>query len=87
MGKQVAHRLGENVSRVIAVCDREADIYEYRVYKTEQCYIVRVAKDRRLAEEEENLFASVAQTPKLDKHTIQLVQGGGLISVVRARHV
>ena len=75
--EQVARRLGKNMSRVVAVCDREADIYEYLMYKTEQRYIVRAARDRRLAEEEENLFASVAQTPCLGEHIIQLAQRGG----------
>lgn len=79
VGEQMAHRLGENRSRIISVCDREADIYEYLTYKTDtaQRYIVRAARDRRLAEEDENLFASVAQTPKLGEHTIHLAQRGG----------
>jgi len=77
--ERVEQRLRENGSRVIAVCDREADIYEYLSYKTEssQRYIVRAARDRRLSEEEENLFACVAQTPELGEHTIQLEQRGG----------
>jgi len=75
--EQVAMRLGEGMSRVIAVCDREADIYEYLSYKSSQRYIVRAARDRRLVEEQERLYASVAQTPCLGEHSIQLAQRGG----------
>jgi len=77
--EQVARQLGGNLSRVIAVCDREADVYEYLTYKSDtgQRYIVRAARDRRLAEEEENLFASIAQTPRLGEHTLHLAQRGG----------
>lgn len=77
--ERVAQRLGDLGSRVIAVCDREADIYEYLSYKTDnaQRYIVRAAWDRKLNDEEENLFARVAQTPELGKYTIAVGQRGG----------
>lgn len=77
--ERIEERLGEQGSRVIAVCDREADIYEYLSYKTDnaQRYIVRAARDRKLDDEEDKLFACAAQTPELGKYTIPLGQRGG----------
>lgn len=77
--EQMESQLGEDIGRVISVCDREADIYEYLDYKTSQGqrYIVRAAWNRKLSEEEDNLFGSVAQTPSLGEHTVHLAQRGG----------
>ncbi len=77
--EQMENQLGEDMGRVISVCDREADIYEYLDYKTSQGqrYIVRAAWNRKLSEEENNLFGSVAQTPSLGEHTVPLAQRGG----------
>lgn len=77
--EQMKGRLGEDMRRIISVCDREADIYEYLDYKSSQAqrYIVRAARDRVLSEDDENLFACVAQTPNLGEHTVYLAQRGG----------
>ncbi len=77
--EQVARRLGDAMSRVIAICDREADVYEYLMYKidAQQRYIIRACRDRRLDDETEKLFASVAQTPAMGEHTIKIAQRGG----------
>ena len=41
--RRVTARLGEVMGRVISVCDREADVYEYLGYKTrcDERYVVR----------------------------------------------
>jgi hypothetical protein len=77
--EQVVKRLGNTMSRVIAVCDREADVYEYLMYKidTQQRYIIRACWDRRLEDDTDNLFVSIAQTPPLGEHTITITQRGG----------
>ncbi len=78
--EQMTQRLGDNMSRLISVCDREADVYEYLMYKIEarQRYIVRACHDRRLDDEKENLFANVAQTESLGQHTLKIAQRGGV---------
>lgn len=48
--ERVTKRLGGTMGRVISVCDREADIYEYLQYKIEQeqRFVVRASRDRAL---------------------------------------
>lgn len=56
---------------VITVCDREADVYELFQYAhdAEQHFIVRAARDRRLADAP-NLKTQLAQTPVSQTYTI-----------------
>ena len=53
--RRVTARLGEVMGRVISVCDREADVYEYLGYKTrcDERYVVRSSWDRRVKGESE----------------------------------
>ncbi|GKX51800.1 hypothetical protein SOASR029_21090 [Budvicia aquatica] len=46
--EQMASRLGDTQSRVISVCDREADIWQYLDYKVRQGerFVIRAAHDR-----------------------------------------
>ena len=76
---RVEARLGETMRRVIAVCDREADVYEYLRYKRQsgQRFIVRAAWDRRVAGEAAHLFEELAQAPRLGLQTIRIAQRGG----------
>ncbi|PSV91737.1 IS4 family transposase, partial [Photobacterium leiognathi] len=50
--RHVAERLGEKMSEVISVCDREADLFEYLTYKHEQQqrFIVRSMQSRCIEE-------------------------------------
>jgi len=59
--ERVAARLGATMARVITVCDREADVFEYLHYKRRrgERFIVRAAQDRRLWDAEQRLFEQV----------------------------
>lgn len=52
-------RLGEHMSRVISVCDRESDIIDYLKYKCEhqQRFVVRCMMSRHIEEADNKLFA------------------------------
>lgn len=77
--ERMAKRLGETMSRVISVCDREADIYEYLKYKrrAKERFVVRASWDRRVQGEASHLFAALEQAPVLGEHTVRLAQRGG----------
>jgi len=79
-GERVAARLdAETLQRVIAVCDREADVYEYLQYKRAegQRFIVRACWDRRVAAEAQHLFETLATGPVIGEQTLRLAQRGG----------
>jgi hypothetical protein len=58
---RMAARLGAALARVITVCDREADVFEYLHYKLDrgERFIVRAAQDRRLWDAAQRLFEQV----------------------------
>lgn len=77
---QVAARLGDTMSRMISVCDREADLYEYLSYKLQhdQRFVVRAKADRRIRESESNLFEILEkESTHLCGYTVQVPQRGG----------
>ena len=67
--RRVTARLGEVMGRVISVCDREADVYEYLGYKTrcDERYVVRSSWDRRVKGEWRRLNEELANAPKLGR--------------------
>lgn len=75
----MARRLGETLARVISVCDREADVYEYLHYKHAQGqrFIVRAAWPRCVQDEGVPVLDVLAQAPVLGEHTVALAQRGG----------
>jgi len=79
--ERVTQRLGEEtMGRVIAVCDREADVYEYLRYKCAagERFVVRAAQDRRVLEDEAtHLSEQLAHAPVLGAHTVAVAQRGG----------
>lgn len=78
--ERVTRRLGERqMARVISVCDREADVYEYLLYKTQeqQRYIVRASWDRKLSEQVDGLNEALAQAPMRDRQEVFIPQRGG----------
>jgi hypothetical protein len=79
--ERMERRLGELTSkRVISVCDREADVYEYINYKKSrgQRFVVRASWNRKLAEKEGGyLWESLASLEPEDGGTVQLAQRGG----------
>jgi len=79
--ERVLKRLGDEVSqRVISVCDREADVYEYIDYKNSrgQRFVVRASWNRKLAEKEGGyLWGSLEGLEPKDGGTVHLAQRGG----------
>ena len=79
--ERVLKRLGDEVSRrVISVCDREADVYEYIDYKKSrgQRFVVRASWNRKLAEKEGGyLWGSLEGLEPEDGGTVHLAQRGG----------
>jgi hypothetical protein len=76
---RVSSRLGELKSRVISVCDREADVYEYLMYKSGESerYVVRSSWDRRISEQWGRLREQLGHTEKLGEETVLVEQRGG----------
>ncbi len=76
--RRLEQRLGEEtMARVISVCDREADIYEYLRFKSGQRYVVRAAWDRRVAGGAARLFEQLAAAPVVGTHEVNVTQRGG----------
>jgi hypothetical protein len=77
--------LGEEAMlKLISVCDREADVFEYLHYKHEHSerFVVRAARDRALeveaqSSEERRLFSALAKAPSLGVVTVEVPQRGG----------
>ena len=77
---QVEARLGAMMARIISVCDREADLYEYLSSKLQhgQRFVVRAKVDRRVLESEAGLFETLEKnSTQLCCYTVQVPQRGG----------
>ena len=84
--ERMAARLGETQGRVLSVCDREADVYEYlqsKVGRGER-FVVRASSDRRVSGEASHLFEAVGRAPVLGGHTVKVPRRGG-VKARRAR--
>lgn len=79
-----AERLGSQMSRVISVCDREADIYEFLAYNELQGYryVVRACYDRALSDEDAKLFDQVRSQAALGQTEVEVKQRGGRVARV-----
>lgn len=57
--RTMVERLGEQMSKVISVCDREADLIEYLAYKVEQKqrFVVRSMQSRCIEEDKDKLYS------------------------------
>ena len=77
--ERMVGRLGKDIEKVISVCDREADIYEYLFYKyvNKQRFIVRAGQNRNLAEIDERLVDAFNQTSKLGTYELFISQRSG----------
>jgi hypothetical protein len=80
--KNISKRMGELMTRVISVCDRESDIYDYMKYKLKnnQRFIVRAAHNRRLEEKGAHLFDGITNAPLLGEYEINIEQKGGRVA-------
>jgi hypothetical protein len=76
---QLSESFGADLSRVISVCDREADVYEYLSYKVGhgQRFVVRAAWNRRTPAPARHLFAEVESAAVLGEATVRVPQRGG----------
>jgi len=71
-------RLGELMPRVIAVCDREADFFEYLAYKIshQERFVVRASHMRKIEESSENLPGHLKSQPALGGYQVNVPQKG-----------
>ncbi|MCL1128010.1 IS4 family transposase [Shewanella surugensis] len=71
-------RLEGIMSRVISVCDREADILSYiqDKQKHNERFVVRSKHSRVLVETESKLFEHLESQPELGEYTIDIAQKG-----------
>jgi len=62
-------RLGAKIDDVVSVCDREADIYEYLLYKltTKQRFVVRSMQSRHIEEDDNKLYHYASQLKVREK--------------------
>jgi hypothetical protein len=72
-------RLGEQMQKVLSVCDREADIIEYLRYKTDeqQRFVVRSMQSRCIEESENKLYQFGDTLQSAGERIVQVPQKGG----------
>lgn len=77
----MASRLGDTIDKVISICDREADVFEYISYKNshKQRFIVRAAQKRGLDDSDETLIDAFNQSAKLGTYFLDIEQKGGRV--------
>jgi hypothetical protein len=77
--RKVAERLGDTMEHVISVCDREADLYEYLTYKTDnnQRFIVRSMQTRCIEESDDKLYSFGSSLKSAGERTVPVMQRGG----------
>ena len=77
---RLAQLMGEDIKKVISVCDREADIFAYLSYKIEKDhrFIVRAAQDRAICDENGVHISDVMMDSKvLGRFEVAVTQKGG----------
>ena len=76
--QQLSERLGGMMERVISVCDREADVFEYLTHKDErgERFVVRAAQNRRTTQSS-RLFEQLHAAPVLGTREVTVAQRGG----------
>jgi hypothetical protein len=67
-------RLGETMSKVISVCDREADIFIYLQDKQKhnERLVIRAKHLRKIEGLEKNLFEHLNEQPELGGYTVNI---------------
>ena len=77
--RAMAARLSNQISNVISVCDREADIYEYLQYKLteQQRFVVRSMQSRHIEEDENKLYAFASELQSAGTKQVEIAQKGG----------
>jgi hypothetical protein len=77
--RAMAARLGEQISKVISVCDREADLIEYLTYKVgeNQRFVVRSMQSRCIEEDKNRLYAYSQALQHAGERSVKVQQRGG----------
>lgn len=77
--ENLANRLGDKLSDVISVCDREADIYEYLQYKLsmKQRFVVRSMQSRCIEEDDKKLYHYASTLESAGQKQVHIAQKGG----------
>jgi hypothetical protein len=77
--RNMAARLGTAMANVISVCDREADIYDYLLYKiaNQQRFVVRSMMSRHIEEGSDKLYHFASELNSVKQRQIQIAQRGG----------
>jgi hypothetical protein len=75
-----ADRMGSLMPRVISVCDREADIFQYIAFKVNkgQRFVVRSCNDRLTMSSRTTLWSDVRRQNSMGKMSIAIEQRGGV---------
>ena len=75
----MAQRLQSKIADVISVCDREADIYEYLLYKlnAQQRFVVRSMQRRCIEESEDKLYQFASELQSAGQKQLNIAQKGG----------
>lgn len=75
-------RLGAKMADVIAVSDRESDIFAYLLDKHShgERYLVRAAQDRVIMDADERLFARLENSEKRGQMAVNVSQRGGRVA-------
>jgi hypothetical protein len=76
--ERTAQRLGDTQSRIISVCDREADIWHYLDYKikNKQRFVVRAAQNRLLSGQDERLLELPETLIEAGSYPLSVAQKG-----------
>ncbi len=77
--ESMAQRLQSKMADVISVCDREADIYEYLLYKlnAQQRFVVRSMQSRCIEESEDKLYQFASELQSAGQKQLNIAQKGG----------
>ncbi|WP_188708314.1 IS4 family transposase, partial [Neiella marina] len=77
--RAMATRLQEQMAKVVSVCDREADIYEYLSYKLaqRQRFVVRSMQSRHIEEGADKLYAFASELQSAGVKQVHIAQKGG----------
>lgn len=77
--ENIEHRLGDQIAKVISICDREADIYEYIQHRLTNArrFVVRATQNRILIDDDRLLFDALAEESVIGSYTVNVPQRGG----------
>lgn len=75
----MATRLQEDMSKVISICDREADIYEYLHYKltAKHRFVVRSMQSRHIEEGTDKLYRFASELKSAGQKQVYIAQKSG----------